>query len=121
MRRAETCFAAEVRAKIQITIRGCKHRKIVSDWQNHRIKSEEIVAMDIQTTDDAVREELFKADQTFRNLVRQHQNYEKRLTELSELTYPNDEELLEESALKKKKLILKDEIFQMIQNHSKSH
>lgn len=76
--------------------------------------------MDIQTT-ETVKDELFKDNQAFRNLVQQHQNYEKRLTELAELTYPNDVELLEESTLKKKKLILKDEIFEMIQNHSKSH
>lgn len=76
--------------------------------------------MDVQTT-EAVKDELFKDNQVFRNLVQKHQNYERRLTELAELTYPNDEELLEETTLKKKKLILKDEIFEMIQNYSKSH
>ncbi len=76
--------------------------------------------MDISTT-EAVKDELFKDNQIFRDLVHKHQNYEKRLTELAELTYPNDEELLEETALKKKKLSLKDEIFEMIQNHSKDH
>lgn len=76
--------------------------------------------MDIQTT-EAVKDELFRDSQIFRNLVQQHQNYEKRLDELAELTYPNDEEMLEETTLKKKKLILKDEIFEMIQNHTKSH
>ncbi len=76
--------------------------------------------MDTQMT-EAVKDELFKDNQTFRNLVQQHQSYEKRLIELAELTYPNDEELLEETTLKKKKLILKDEIFEMIESHSKSH
>ena len=76
--------------------------------------------MDMQTT-EAVKEELFKDNQNFRELVQKHQNYERRLTELAELTYPNDEELLEETTLKKKKLILKDEIFQMIEKHAKSH
>ncbi len=76
--------------------------------------------MDISTS-DAVKDELFKDNQIFRDLVQQHRSYEKRLTELAELTYPNDEELLEETTLKKKKLILKDEIFEMMQNHSKAH
>lgn len=76
--------------------------------------------MDISTT-DTVKEELIKENQVFRELVQQHQNYEKRLTELAELTYPNDEELLEETTLKKKKLFIKDEIYQMIENHTKSH
>ncbi len=73
------------------------------------------------TTNDAVRDELFKENQIFRNLVHQHQSYEKRLTELSELTYPSDEEQLEETTLKKKKLLLKDEIYEMMQKHTKSH
>jgi uncharacterized protein YdcH (DUF465 family) len=76
--------------------------------------------MDMQTS-DAVKDELFRADQNFRELVQKHQNYERRLTELAELTYPNEEELLEESTLKKKKLLIKDEIFEMIQNHTKTH
>jgi uncharacterized protein YdcH (DUF465 family) len=73
------------------------------------------------TTTDTVKEKLIKENQTFRELVQQHQNYEKRLTELAQLTYPSDEELLEETTLKKKKLFIKDEIYEIMQNHSKSH
>jgi uncharacterized protein YdcH (DUF465 family) len=76
--------------------------------------------MDMTTT-NAVRDALIKEDPAFREMVQLHQNYEKRLTELAELTYPNDEELLEEINLKKKKLILKDEIYAIMQNHSVSH
>ena len=68
--------------------------------------------------EDAVKDELFKENPTFRQMVQQHQNYEKRLTELAELTYPNDEEILEETTLKKKKLLLKDEIYSMIQEYA---
>lgn len=70
------------------------------------------------TTPNPVRDELMKKNQTFRELVQKHDTYEKRLTELAKLNYPNDDELLEESALKKKKLAIKDEIFTIIQNHS---
>lgn len=73
------------------------------------------------TRPDPVRDELIKENQTFRELVQQHQNYEKRLSELAELTYPNENEQLEETTLKKKKLILKDEIYSMMQSHSSSH
>ncbi len=76
--------------------------------------------MDISTT-DTFKEELIKENQAFRELVQQHQSYEKRLTELAELTYPNEEELLEETTLKKKKLFIKDEIYEIMQSHSKSH
>lgn len=73
------------------------------------------------TTIDPVRDELIKENQNFRDLVHQHQNYEERLNELAKLTYPNDDELLEESTLKKKKLNVKDEIYAMMQKYSKSH
>ena len=72
-------------------------------------------------TIESVKEELLKENQTFRELVQKHQNYEKRLTELAELTYPNDEELLEESIIKKKKLAVKDEMYAMMQEYSNSH
>lgn len=73
------------------------------------------------TTVDPVRDELIRKDQNFKDLVRQHQKYEQRLTELAQLTYPNENELLEESTIKKKKLLVKDEIHSMMENYSKSH
>jgi uncharacterized protein YdcH (DUF465 family) len=76
--------------------------------------------MDIATI-DSVKDELIKENQNFRELVQKHTNYEKRLTELAGLTYPNEEEQLEELTLKKKKLVVKDEIYAMMENYSKSH
>lgn len=76
--------------------------------------------MDMNTV-DAVRDELLKVNPNFRDLIHQHQNYEKRLDELSALTYPSDDELVEETTLKKKKLLVKDEIHSMMQNHTSSH
>ncbi len=76
--------------------------------------------MDMTTT-DPVRDALIKEDPSFRSLVQQHQKYEKRLTELSELNHPNDDELLEETTLKKKKLLIKDEIYEIMQKYSISH
>lgn len=73
------------------------------------------------TVVDPVRDELIRENQNFKNLVRQHQTYEKRLTELAQLTYPNDDELLEESTIKKKKLLVKDEIYAMMEDYTKSH
>lgn len=70
---------------------------------------------------DPVRDELIKENQSFRDLVQKHQNYEKRLTELAGLTYPNDDELLEETTIKKKKLLVKDEIYALMQDYTKSH
>ncbi len=73
------------------------------------------------TTIDMVKVELSKKDPMFRNLVQQHQSFEERLSELSKLTYPNDEELLEEATLKKKKLLIKDEIYSMMEQYSSLH
>ena len=76
--------------------------------------------MDVITI-ESLKEELLKENQAFRELAIQHQNYEKRLSELAGLTYPNDEELLEESVLKKKKLAVKDEMYSILQQYTSAH
>ncbi len=73
--------------------------------------------MDIVQTDTA-KDELLKESQTFRDLVSQHKNYEERLSELAKLTYPSEEEQIEEVTIKKKKLNIKDEIYSMIDEYS---
>ena len=70
---------------------------------------------------DPLRDELIRSNSQFRDLVHQHQDFEQRLNELAHLTYPNDDEQLEEVTLKKKKLLIKDEIYDMMQQHSVSH
>ena len=70
---------------------------------------------------DPVRDELLSSNTHFRELVHQHEDFEKRLSELQHLSYPNDDEQLEEVTLKKKKLQIKDEIYAMMQQHEVSH
>ncbi len=72
-------------------------------------------------TTDSVKDELLENNSVFRDLARQHQNFEKRLSEIAELTYPNDDELLEEATLKKKKLQIKDEMYSMMEEFSNLH
>ena len=76
--------------------------------------------MDLSTP-DAVRDELLKHNPAFRDLVQQHQTFEKRLSELAHLSYPNDDEQLEESTLKKRKLQVKDEIYSMMHDYEVTH
>ena len=76
--------------------------------------------MDLSTP-DAVRDELLKQNPAFRDLVQQHQTFEKRLGELAHLSYPNDDEQIEETTLKKKKLQIKDEIYAMMHDYSVTH
>jgi uncharacterized protein YdcH (DUF465 family) len=71
-------------------------------------------------TADSLKEELMTSNPEFRDLAREHGRYEERLSELSALTYPNDEEQLEEITLKKKKLALKDQMYSMMLQHEKS-
>jgi len=75
--------------------------------------------MDI-TTADILKEELMRRDPEFRELAREHTRYEERLSELTALTYPSDEEQLEEVTLKKKKLALKDQMYALIMQHQKN-
>lgn len=74
--------------------------------------------MEISTA-DVLKEELMNRDPEFRELAREHTRYEERLSELSALAYPSDEEQLEEITLKKKKLALKDQMYSIMTQHEK--
>ena len=76
--------------------------------------------MDISTT-ESLKEELINRDPEFRELAREHHKYEERLTVLSSLAYPSDEEQIEESTLKKKKLALKDQMYSIMLQYQRTH
>ena len=69
------------------------------------------------TNTDGLKEQLIATDPEFRELAREHGRYEARLSELSALAYPNDEEQLEEITLKKKKLAVKDQMHAIMLKH----
>jgi uncharacterized protein YdcH (DUF465 family) len=69
---------------------------------------------------DSLKEQLMTSNPEFRELAREHGRYEARLSELSALTYPSEEEQLEEITLKKKKLALKDQMYSLMLQHEKS-
>ena len=75
--------------------------------------------MDMVTA-NPIRDVLMQENTEFRELVHQHDKYEKRLFELANLNYPNDDELIEESTLKKKKLAVKDELYAMMSEFTNS-
>jgi len=75
--------------------------------------------MEITNTDN-LREQLIAIDPEFRELAREHGRYEQRLSELSSLQYPSDEEQLEEITLKKKKLAVKDQMHAIMLRHQKA-
>jgi uncharacterized protein YdcH (DUF465 family) len=70
---------------------------------------------------DSLREQLIMTDPEFRELAREHGRYEARLSELSSLPYPSDEEQLEEVTLKKKKLAVKDQMYEIMLRHQQTN
>jgi uncharacterized protein YdcH (DUF465 family) len=66
--------------------------------------------MSILASETALKDYLLANDDKYRELATEHKRYEARLSELSSLPYPNEEELIEETILKKKKLLLKDQM-----------
>jgi hypothetical protein len=70
---------------------------------------------------ERIKEQLINSDPAFRELAREHGRYEARLSELSNLTYPSEEEQLEEVTLKKKKLVVKDQMYEMMLQYEKEH
>jgi uncharacterized protein YdcH (DUF465 family) len=72
------------------------------------------------TKADSLKEQLMTSDPHFRELAREHGRYEARLSELSALSYPNDEEQLEEVTLKKKKLAVKDQMHSIMLQYEKN-
>ena len=72
------------------------------------------------TKADNIKEELMTSNPEFRELAREHGRYEARLSELSSLSYPSDEEQMEEVTLKKKKLAIKDQMYSLMLQHERS-
>ncbi len=72
------------------------------------------------TKTDSLKEELMSSNPEFRELAREHGRYEQRLSELSALAYPSDEEQLEEVTLKKKKLAIKDQMYSLMLQYQKA-
>ena len=61
-----------------------------------------------KTTD--TKDALLRTDDTFRQLVSEHQRLDERIRQLSALAHLTDQQQYEESLLKKQKLALKDRI-----------
>ena len=57
---------------------------------------------------DSLRQQLLASHDEYRSLEQQHQDFESRLEKLSKKVLLSDDEQVEETTLKKKKLQLKD-------------
>lgn len=72
--------------------------------------------MDVSET-ESLKQQLLTNDAQFAALAHEHSEYEKRLSELAALHYPNADEQVEESTLKKKKLYLKDQMESILRRY----
>jgi len=63
-----------------------------------------------QLPQEQVKATLLQHDEGFRNLVHEHHLLDERVRQLSSLTYLTDQQQLEEAALKKRRLALKDRV-----------
>ena len=73
------------------------------------------------STADLLKAELISSNQEFRELAKEHQRYECRLSELAALQYPSEEERTEQAILKKKKLYIKDKMESILLSHKRNH
>ena len=66
--------------------------------------------MSISVNDQTTRNDLIAKDERYRYLASEHNKYEERLKRLAGLQYPSEDEQAEEIILKKKKLLLRDQM-----------
>jgi uncharacterized protein YdcH (DUF465 family) len=66
-----------------------------------------------------LRDQLIKENAEFRRLAEEHQSYDQQLEDLSNKHYLSEEEQLQEKTLKKKQLMLKDQMYSMVQKYRK--
>lgn len=67
--------------------------------------------------DDLLKEELVKSDDEFRRLYNEHQDYERRLQELNHKSLLSQDDEIEEKKIKLHKLVLKDQMEEILRHH----
>ncbi len=69
--------------------------------------------------EEQLRQQLLRENAEFRRLAAEHQAYSDQLEGLSNKHFLSEEEELQEKTLKKKKLMLKDQMYTMVQKARK--
>jgi hypothetical protein len=72
------------------------------------------------TDNSELRDQLLQRDEEFRQLAAQHQDLDQRLHSLSSKPYLSNNEQIEETTLKKRKLHLKDRMEVLLRRHRAS-
>ena len=71
--------------------------------------------MSCLTRETELREQLLRENAEYKRLAAEHQFYDDQLEGLSSKHFLSDEEQIQEKTLKKKKLMLKDQMHSMVQ------
>jgi uncharacterized protein YdcH (DUF465 family) len=66
-----------------------------------------------------LRNQLLKENAEYRRLAAEHQSYDSQLEDLTNKHFLSAEEQLQEKTLKKKKLMLKDRMYSLVQQYRK--
>ncbi len=75
--------------------------------------------MSVTIGEAELREQLLSQDDQFRKLAAEHQSYDEQLAQLHRRHHLSDEERLQEIMLKKRKLLLKDQMYSIVQKYRK--
>ena len=70
--------------------------------------------------ENELKELMLKENKEFKRVYEQHQQYDKELDKFREKAFLTEEEKLEEKELKKKKLVLKDKMYWMMEEFRRS-
>ncbi len=87
---------------------------------NFNLSAKEEKPMSIPASEAALRDYLIANDDQYRELVDEHHKYDERLHQLASIHFPSEDEQLEETVLKKKKLLLKDQMEAIITKYKTS-
>ncbi len=74
-----------------------------------------------RTTQEEIKAHLMQTNEHYRDLLNQHHKYDQLVAQLEEKHTLTPEEEVEEHRLKKLKLRLKDQMEQMVSEHSLQH
>ncbi len=78
--------------------------------------------MDLSIQDqEELKAHLMATDDEFRQIAEEHARHKNRVAEIEANPHPSDDEVNEEVRLKKVKLVLKDQMLEMMHQHRQTH
>jgi uncharacterized protein YdcH (DUF465 family) len=75
--------------------------------------------MSVPMGEAELRQQLLSKDDEFKRLAAEHQSYDEQLEKLNRRHHLSEEERIQEITLKKKKLLLKDQMYSIVQKYRK--